>query len=67
MNWRLIFKEGKFIICIPLDILGFTVLMIFSILTYFWILGSLPTSILCIVRELAGEGSVAVAVGVSDR
>ena len=29
--------------------------------------GSSQTSLLCIVEELAGEGSVAVAVGVVDR
>ena len=28
--------------------------------------GSLQTSLLCIVQELAGEGYMAVAVGVSD-
>ena len=32
-----------------------------------WVFGSLQTSLLCIVRELAGGGSVAVAVGVRDR
>ena len=29
--------------------------------------GSLQAGLLCIVGELAGEGSLAVAVGVSDR
>ena len=33
----------------------------------FWGFGSFCTSLLCIVGELAGGGSVAVAVGVTDR
>ena len=33
----------------------------------FLVFGSLQTSLLCIVGELAGGGSVTVAVGVSDR
>ena len=32
----------------------------------FGVCGSLQTSLLCIVGELVGEGSVAVAVGNSD-
>ena len=45
--------------------------MFFCVLKLFWVLGSLRTSLLCIMEELAGGGSVAVAVavavGVSDR
>ena len=41
--------------------------MIFSFLIFFWDFGSLQASLLCIVGDLAGRGSVAVAVGVSDR
>ena len=40
-------------------------LMIFSILI--WVLGSLRTSLLCIMGELAGGEFVALAVGISDR
>ena len=32
-----------------------------------WVLGTFETSLLCLVGALAGGGSVAVAVGVSDR
>ena len=39
----------------------------FVVLTKKWVFGSLQTSLLCRVGELAGGGSVAVAVGVSDR
>ena len=45
--------------------LGFAILMIFCALKFFRVLGSLGTSLLCIMGELAGEGSVAVAVCVS--
>ena len=41
--------------------------MIFGVLKLFRVLVSLRTSLLCIMGELAGGGSVAVAVGVSDR
>ena len=34
---------------------------------FVWVFWSLQTNLLCIVGELAGGGSVAVAVGVSDR
>ena len=39
--------------------------MIFCISNLFWVFGSLQTSLLCIVGELAAGGYVAVAVGVS--
>ena len=39
----------------------------FWILIYIHFVGSLQTSLLCIMGELAGGGSAAVAVGVSDR
>ena len=43
--------------------------MIFCVLIFFQVSGSLQTSLLCIAGELAEGGSVAVAVavGVSDR
>ena len=34
---------------------------------YFWVVVSLQTSLLCIMGELAWGGTVAVAVGVSDK
>ena len=34
---------------------------------YLWVFGSWLSSLLCIIGELAGGGSVAVALGVSDR
>ena len=40
--------------------------MIFCVLKFVPIFGSLRTSLLCIMGELAGGGFVAVAVGVSD-
>ena len=40
--------------------------MIFCVLKLFWVFRSLQISLLCIMGELAGGGSVAVAVGVSD-
>ena len=36
-------------------------------LYFVWVFGSLRTSILCILGELAGRGSVAVVVGFFDR
>ena len=45
----------------------FAVLMIQFSFYIFCVFGSLQTSLLCIVGELAGGGSVAVADGVSDR
>ena len=47
---------------IPLDIFKFL-----SFHFFLWVFGSLQTSLLCIMGELAGEGSVALAVAVSDR
>ena len=48
--------------------LVFAVLLIFNVLKLFFVcFGSLPTSIVCTVGEVAGVGSVAVAVSVSDR
>ena len=40
--------------------------MIFCVFQERIVLGSLQTTLLCIVGELAGGGSVSVAVGVSD-
>ena len=45
----------------------FEVSMIVGVLIFFWNCGSLQNSLLCIVAELAGGGSVAVVVGVSER
>ena len=39
----------------------------FCFLKFYLVLGCLLTSLICIMGELAGGGSVAVAVGVSDK
>ena len=44
----------------------FAILLIFCVLKFFWVFGCLRTGLLCIMGVLAGGGSVAVAVGVSD-
>ena len=50
---------------LDLDVLQFKYfLLCFAI---FRVLGSLQTSLLCIMGDLAGGGSVAVAIGVSGR
>ena len=41
--------------------------MIFVLYMFFLVFWCLRTSILCIVGELAGGGSVSVDVGISDR
>ena len=45
----------------------FVVLMIFCVLKFVQVLGSLQTSLMRIIGELAGRGSVNVAVSISDR
>ena len=50
---------------IALDI--FWVFEVFWVLNQFSVMGSLQTSLLCTVGSLAGGGSVAVAVGFTDR
>ena len=68
VDWRLLVEERIAYIGILLDVLLF-----FGRFDNFLrsdlirVLGSLWTSLLCIVAELTGGGSVAVAVGVSDR
>ena len=41
--------------------------MIFCTLTFCRVLGSVQTRLLCIMGDSAGGGSVAVAVGISDK
>ena len=41
--------------------------MIFCVFIFFRLFRSLQTSLLCILGELAGGGSVAVAVSVSNK
>ena len=65
MDWRLLVKEHIANIEIPLYLFLFVVLPIFAF-RIFWICECLLTSILCIMVELAGGGSVPVPVGVSD-
>ena len=67
MDWRLLVNERVVIIAIPLYVFafcGFNDLLRFG--NIFCSLGSLQTSQLCVVSELAGGGSVAVAYGISD-
>ena len=59
---RLLVAKRINIIGIPLDISGYCRFYVF-----FWVLGSLRTSIVCIMGEFTGGGLAAVAVGVSDR
>ena len=47
--------------CVPV------VSMIRCTLNFIQVLGSFQTSVLCLMRNLAGGGSVAAAVGVNDR
>ena len=66
VDLRLLVKECIYYIGITLD---FFVVhsMIFSVLLFFLpVFGSLQTSIQCIVGELAGGRSVAVAAGVTN-
>ena len=66
VDWRLLFEERIANIGIPLDVFGFFCRFDdFCAYKFVWVSGSLQTS--PIVGELAGGGSVAVAVGVSDR
>ena len=72
VDWILLVKECIANIGIPLDIFKFLAFQcFFCVWTFFWVLGSLRTSLLCMMEELAGGGSVAgavaVAVAVSDR
>ena len=58
MDWRLLVEEYIANIFISQDVfLSFTILMIFFVIV---------TSLLCIILELAGGRSVAVAVGLID-
>ena len=52
---------------IPLEAFGFLQFWRFLRFGIFQVLVSLWTLLLCITGELAGQGSVAVAVGISDR
>ena len=67
MDWRILVEGRIANICIPLDVLEFFFVSGFLNFYIYRVLGSLRTSLLCILAELAREGSVALAVGVSDR
>ena len=67
MDWRLLVKERIVNIGIPLDISGFCCFNDFLYLEYFLGFGFLPNQPTVHMGELAGGGSAAVAVGVSDR
>ena len=65
VDWRLLVKGRFAYIDIPLEISGFLLFrLIFGFQSYFEFL---LTSLLCIMGEIEGGGSVAVAVGISDR
>ena len=64
VDCRLLAEERIAYIGIPLDVFAFCC---FNDVLCFCVLGSLQTSLLCIMRELAGGGSVAVAVDISDK
>ena len=66
VDWRLLVKEHIANIGIPLDIFRIVIVfIIFCVLTFFWSFVSCWSSLLCIMGELAGGGSVALAVRVS--
>ena len=60
-------KSVLLLLAYLLKFLVFDVPMVFCFLKFVPVFGSLRTSLLCIIVELAGGASVAVAVGLSDR
>ena len=67
-DWRLLVYELFANIGIPLDNSAvLTIAKKENCVKKIQVFGSLLTSLLCIVGELSGGGSVAVAVGISDR
>ena len=66
MDWRLLVEEPNVNIGVPLDMFGFCCYNDSLRFEIFQVLGSLRTSLLCILEELAGGGSVAMAVGITD-
>ena len=60
VNLRLLVKEHRANIGIPLDTFGFCYFSDFFPLKFLRVLISLQTSLLCIVGKLAGGGSVTV-------
>ena len=68
LSLRLLIEERIAYIGIPLDVFAVCLFWyFFCFLTCFGVLGSLQTSLLCIVVELVWGGSVAAAVSVCDR
>ena len=67
VDWRLLVKEHIANIGILLDILCFGCFDDFLCFDIFWVFGSLQTSLLCIMGELAGGGFLDMAVGVIVR
>ena len=62
VDWRLLVEERIDNLDIPLDIFEFVVSVVFCALKCFRVLGSLQTSLLCIMGELERGGSLAVGV-----
>ena len=68
VSWRALVEGRIATIFLPSHHFSFLyVSMIFCVSIFFWVFGPLETSLLCIMGELAEGGSVAVAVGVSER
>ena len=68
VDWRFLVEESNAIIGISQSLfVVLKVLIIFQVWKPFRVVESLKTRLLCLVGELAGGGSVAVDVGVSDK
>ena len=67
LDRRLLVEERIANIGMPLDFFGFLLFQLFFVFYFFGVFGSLQAKLLCIMGELVGAGSVAVAVCVSDR
>ena len=68
MDWLLLVEESVVNIGIPLDMLVlFKTFSKTCVYDFFWFFETFQHSLLCLVGELSVGGSVAVAVGNSDR
>ena len=64
---RLLVEERIANIGIPLHVLDFCSFDLVLLFEFIWVLGSFQTSLLCLVGELAGGQSVAMAFGISNK
>ena len=68
VDWRLLVEEHIAYIGILLHIFCLSLWWFFTLAIFFpWVLGSLQTSLLCIIGQLTWVESVSVADGLSDR